>query len=173
MFFDILIEDNESYFYLNEVTEVTLWEPPIVGYVLRFLFLFFKWKSLYFLYDDRTTPNEILTTSPHPSLPHLLLKDGRIIPDPHEILKKMELERKKREKWCIECDTNVAVYNCDQCKDRFCLKCWLSNHKSGKRLEHTRTNIGPIPCQGELKKNIAFSNFLSLLLISHFFLAIY
>merc|ERR1711988_737232 len=52
----------------------------------------------------------------------------------------LKANRKKRN-FCIECELNVAVKKCRDCKDRFCDSCFISIHRKGARKTHSWESI--------------------------------
>ncbi len=48
----------------------------------------------------------------------------------------LRAEKQKRS-FCVECEANVAVKRCRNCKDRYCDACFLLIHKKGARRHHS------------------------------------
>jgi len=51
-------------------------------------------------------------------------------------LSALRAERQKRS-FCVECEANVAVKRCRNCKDRYCDACFLLIHRKGARRHHS------------------------------------
>lgn len=47
---------------------------------------------------------------------------------------------------CTECETNDASRFCDQCQDLFCAACFASVHASGRRRDHSYTQVHVAEC---------------------------
>ena len=77
----------------------------------------------------------------------LVLANGTIIDDPQDDEQENEEdEANKREKFCVECTTRVAIRYCNECTDQFCTKCYKDTHALGARKNHTYTALGPLDC---------------------------
>jgi len=48
----------------------------------------------------------------------------------------LRAEKQKRS-FCVECEANVAVKRCRNCKDRYCDACFLLIHRKGARRHHS------------------------------------
>lgn len=77
----------------------------------------------------------------------LVLANGTIIDDPHDQQEvEDEDDANKREKFCVECTTRVAIRYCNECTDQFCTKCYKDTHALGARKNHTYSALGPLDC---------------------------
>lgn len=52
-------------------------------------------------------------------------------------LKKAKLARQ----YCVECEVQVGMRRCRQCKDKFCVTCYENVHAKGTRRTHTFENV--------------------------------
>lgn len=52
-------------------------------------------------------------------------------------LKKAKLARQ----YCVECEVQVGMRRCRQCKDKFCVTCYEIVHAKGTRRSHTFDNL--------------------------------
>ena len=52
-------------------------------------------------------------------------------------LKRARLARQ----FCVECEQQIGVRRCRQCKDRYCVSCYQTVHSKGTRKGHTFENV--------------------------------
>ena len=84
----------------------------------------------------------------------LVLATGKVIEDPLTTMTDEERRAKELETKCSECESRDATRFCEQCGDRFCTTCYNDNHKTGARVKHSWSRLGPIEC-GECEKEMA------------------
>ena len=56
------------------------------------------------------------------------------------IIPTLKIEKQKRS-FCVECESNVAVKRCRNCKDRYCDTCYALIHRKGARRHHSWEHI--------------------------------
>ncbi len=50
---------------------------------------------------------------------------------------------RKMRSLCVECERQVALRRCRECKDQFCVECYGMLHQKGKRQAHTWVLLTP------------------------------
>ena len=109
--------DENKWYYYNERTQESLWEPPRCGYT--------KNDGVLVLESGQVLEDPAYS--------------GAVIEEESESL----WEQKRK---CSECEERVATRACNECGDKFCTKCYKSTHATGTRRDHTYKDTGPIDC---------------------------
>lgn len=114
-------EDSQRWFYNNNDTGETVWEPSNDGFVKH---------------DGRLvlSSGEVVED---PLTKKLLLLDGE---------EEEEVDDRQKRRLCSECQERVAIRLCNECGDKFCTKCYKSTHVTGNRRRHTFVACGPLDC---------------------------
>ena len=119
---ETLNEDTQQWYYYNESTGESFWEPPRSGYT--------KADGLLVLETGQVIqdPDNVAEID--------LFGDD-------DDARQAEWERRKM---CSECESRVGTRYCKDCGDKFCTKCFKSTHASGTRREHQYSELGPLDC---------------------------
>ena len=110
--------DENRWYYYNEKTQESLWEPPRCGY---------------------TKNDGVLVLESGQVLEDPAYSGAELNNEESESL----WEQKRK---CSECEERVATRACNECGDKFCTKCYKSTHATGTRRDHTYRDTGPIDC---------------------------
>lgn len=147
-------DEASAWYYVNNSTGETLWEPSRNGYT--------KSDSRLVLYsgdivdDPRNAPldNEEGDTDGQSqgsanTFQRLLAMADQA--DSEEMKAKTTAKMKGKRGWlsaslCSECSDRTAVRRCVDCNDDFCTKCYKSSHALGARRHHTFEPLGPKDC---------------------------
>ena len=118
-------DDNNCWYYYNESTGESTWEPPSTGYTKNDLQLVLANGQVI---DDPTV--------------FAAQEDGEMV------VQLMD------SKLCSECTKRIAIRFCTQCGDKFCCPCYKEQHSSGSRLKHVWEPLGPREC-GDCESELA------------------
>jgi hypothetical protein len=140
LYTEIWSDDTQSYFYYNNQTGESIWEPDAGGYVRHDGKLVLQSGEII---DDPDAIDEAAAGGEGNNPFEDLLRSG----DQQE-KKKQEKKKTKKElkKLCNECSERIAIRLCNECGDQFCTKCYKSTHMLGARRHHTFKLIGPKDC---------------------------
>lgn len=116
---------DNCWYYYNEATGESTWEPPSTGYTKN---------------DSQLVlANGQVIDDPTVFAPQ---EGGEGAAQPMD------------SKMCSECTKRVAIRFCTQCGDKFCCPCYKEQHSSGSRLRHVWEPLGPREC-GDCEAELA------------------
>ena len=108
---------HNCWYYYNETTGESTWEPPSTGYT--------KYDSQLVLDNGQIVDDPSIFTAEEE-------REG--------------LVQTVDSKFCSECSKRIAIRYCTQCGDKFCCPCYKEQHSSGSRLKHVWEPLGPKEC---------------------------
>eukprot|EP01040_Poterioochromonas_malhamensis_P008513 gene8513-9211_t len=132
---EVWSDDTQSYYYYNNYTGESIWEPTKEGYIRNDGRLVLQSGEII---DD---PDAVNTTEGE-GASGMYGNDGSTSNKPAEKKK----TKKQLAKLCNECQDRVAIRLCNECGDQFCTKCYKSTHILGARRHHTYKFLGPKDC---------------------------
>jgi hypothetical protein len=136
-------EESQSYFYYNNGTGESIWEPEKEGYTRHDGKLVLQSGEII---EDPDAIDENENKDPLASNPFNDLLSS--VDQRQQAKQQVEKKKTKKElkKLCIECSERVAIRLCNECGDQFCTKCYKATHMLGARRHHTFKCIGPKDC---------------------------
>jgi hypothetical protein len=139
---EVWSDDTQSYFYYNNTTGESIWEPSAEGYTKHDGKLVLQSGEII---DD---PDAILNGEEGDNGG---FGDDGTISGAKQQLELMKQEKKKKTKkqlakLCNECSERYAIRLCNECGDQFCTKCYKTTHMLGARRHHTYKMLGPKDC---------------------------
>jgi hypothetical protein len=133
---EIWSDEEQNWFYYNNATGESAWEPQREGYTKNDgQLVLFNGETIDDPLKQPAGGDDESSLASNPFGGEASAKGG---------VKKTN--KKLQSKLCSECNERHAIRKCEQCGDQFCTKCYKTTHALGQRRHHTYKLLGPKDC---------------------------